>query len=174
MSPPWCAASLPMCAPRRRGAGGTDQQVRPRQCHGGTLSCRPPKSMALARSRQGTVAAIETALLRASKAIEESLNAGGRAFHRPTPKCRAGPGGTDPPAVGVGLYVPRRHRVLSSSVLMNAISAEIAGDRHIVVVHPPAAAASIRWCWRRPGAPASPTSLSHRRGPGCCRAGLRH
>jgi histidinol dehydrogenase len=54
----------------------------------------------------------------------------------------------------VGIYVPGGKAAYPSSVLMNAIPAQVAGVGEIVMVVPTPAASATRWCWPRPTSPA--------------------
>jgi histidinol dehydrogenase len=55
----------------------------------------------------------------------------------------------------VGIYVPGGKAAYPSSVLMNAIPAQVAGVGEIVMVVPtPSGASATPWCWPRPSWPA--------------------
>jgi hypothetical protein len=77
----------------------------------------------------------------------------------------------------VGIYVPGGKAAYPSSVLMNAIPAQVAGVAEIVMVVPTGAqpaASATRWCWRPPRGGRRRSRLHHRRRAGGGGAGLRH
>jgi histidinol dehydrogenase len=55
----------------------------------------------------------------------------------------------------VGIYVPGGKAAYPSSVLMNAIPAQVAGVGEIIMVVPTPRGEKNRWCWPRPTWPAS-------------------
>lgn len=58
----------------------------------------------------------------------------------------------------VGIYVPGGKASYSSSVLMNAIPAKVAGVQEIIMAVPTPAGVKTRWCWPPPRSPASTAS----------------
>ena len=120
---------------RRRGAGGTDQQIRPRQRHGHgrlKLSRRRDRCGAGQRSRRSRKPPSKSPP-RASRPITGANCPPMHASPTIPALCWAGAGRS---VDSVGLYVPGGTASYPSSVLMNAIPAKVAGVGRIVMVTP--------------------------------------
>ena len=119
---------------RRRGSSSCGR--RPRAGAGGSRGCAPRPAPAQAAAR------IRDYHLRQLKACGHSWS------YRDADGTLLGQKVT--PLDRVGIYVPGGKAAYPSSVLMNAMPAQVAGVGEIIMVVPtPRGGKKTRWCWRR-------------------------